>query len=242
MASRVRRGIRLMKAKAEDRRGKAHPAIEIIKSRIQERLTAAGLSGRDASDRADLGITYANDILSGRSLRPTRESLAKLGAILNTDVEYFFGEQDEPRIGASATKNAAGTRTAQPSPASTSIPLFHIGLTDPDGFFALNAGRRSAWTPPLFADKDTYGITVPDDTMAPRYRIGEVVIVSPSTPVVHGGFAIVRQADDRVTIREVVTISPDKISVRCMSSETIIEIPRSQVKSLERIVGSCELT
>lgn len=238
--SRVRMGLKSMKSRVDERRTKSHPALDIIKTRVEERVTAAGVSRNEASRRAGLGLSYVNDLLSGKSLNPTRESLAKLGAVLNTDADYFFGAQDVPRIGASQANSnlpASNIREAD----ALAIPLFHIGLTDPDGFFPLSVERRSNWASPLTASRDTYSITVPDDTMAPRYRIGEVVIVNPSKPVVHGGFAVVRQTDDRVAIREVVTISPDKISVRCLNGEAVIDIPRSKVKSLDRIVGSCEL-
>ncbi|WP_245287368.1 XRE family transcriptional regulator [Bradyrhizobium elkanii] len=236
-----------MKSRADEKRSKAHPALGTIKSRVEERVTAAHMSRNEASRRAGLGLSYVNDLLSGKSLNPTRESLAKLASVLDTDVAYFFGEQDTPRI--------AGLDTNEPSTSPdwrhrdswreqaggvSHLPLYRIGLTDPDGFFALVDSRRVTWTTP-YGDSDAYAITVPDDTNAPRYRIGEVVIVNPSKPVVHGGFAVVRQTDDRVAIREVVTISPDKISVRCLGDEAITEIPRSKVKSLDRIVGSCEL-
>ncbi|WP_240537850.1 XRE family transcriptional regulator [Bradyrhizobium japonicum] len=232
-----------MKSRADEKRAKAHPALETIKARITERLVAAGLSGREASVRAKLGLTYANDILSGRSLNPTRETLAKLGTVLDTDADYFFGTQANPRnlppSNLIPMRETAAPAEA-PSPAGT-IPLFQIGLTDPDGFFPLSANRRTAWTSSLVSNRDAFAITVPDDCMAPRYRIGEVVVVSPSKPVVHGGFALVRQTDDRIAIRQIVTISTDKITVRCLNGEADIEIPRSQVKALERIIGSCEL-
>ena len=230
-----------MKSRAIDKRSKSHPALEIIKARVEERVAAANVSKNEASRRAGLGLSYVNDLLSGKSLNPTLESLAKLATVLNTDVPYFFGEQDVPRVNMPATP--VGTIAAEASASVPShIPLFHIGLTDPDGFFALNANRRSTWASQIVADRDAYCITVPDDTMAPRYRIGEVVVVSPSTPIVSGGFAIIRQTDDRVAIREVVTITPDKITVRLLNDETPGDIPRSKVKSLERIVGCWELT
>lgn len=191
--------------------------------------------------RGKLGLTYANDILSGRSLNPTRETLAKLGAVLDTDADYFFGTQATPRLPASNLMPVRGNALTEALLPSATIPLFQIGLTDPDGFFALSQDRRSAYTSPLVSNRDSYAITVPDDCMAPRYRIGEVVVVSPSKPVVHGGFALVRQTDDRVAIRQIVTIATDKISVRCLNGEADIDIPRSQVKALERIIGSCEL-
>ncbi|MCP1790971.1 transcriptional regulator with XRE-family HTH domain [Bradyrhizobium diazoefficiens] len=231
-----------MKSRAEEKRTKAHPALDTIKARMQERLLAAGLSGREASVRAKLGLTYANDILSGRSLNPTRETLAKLGAVLDTDADYFFGKQNTPRnLPASNLLQMRETVAPDALPPVGAIPLFQIGLTDPDGFFPLSADRRTAWTSSLVSNRDAFAITVPDDCMAPRYRIGEVVVVSPSKPVVHGGFALVRQTDDRVAIRQIVTISTDKIAVRCLNGEADIDIPRSQVKALERIIGSCEL-
>lgn len=239
--SRVSRGLKRMRSRAEEKRSKAHPALETIKARITERLEAAGLSGREASVRAKLGLTYANDILGGRSLNPTRETLAKLGAVLDTDADYFFGTQETPRLPASNLAPAPSRVVMETLIPAATIPLFQIGLTDPDGFFALNADRRSAYTSPLISNRDAYAITVPDDCMAPRYRIGEVVVVSPSKPVVYGGFALVRQTDDRVAIRQIVTISTDKITVRCLNAEGDIEIPRSQVKALERIIGSSEL-
>ncbi len=125
--------------------------------------------------------------------------------------------------------------------ATGTIPLFHIGLPDPDGFFPLNEDRRASWTSPLVMSRDVYAITVPDDCMAPRYRMGEVALVSPHQPVVHGGFAVVRQTDDRIAIRQIVAISTDKIVVRCLNGEADTDLPRSQVKSLERIIASCEL-
>jgi transcriptional regulator with XRE-family HTH domain len=230
-----------MKSRAEEKRTKAHPALDTIKARMQERLLAAGLSGREASVRAKLGLTYANDILSGRSLNPTRETLAKLGAVLDTDADYFFGTQDTPRNLPSSNLLQMRETVVPDAPSVGTIPLFQIGLTDPDGFFSLRADRRTAWTSSVASNRDAFAITVPDDCMAPRYRIGEVVVVSPSKPVVHGGFALVRQTDDRVAIRQIVTISTDKITVRCLNGEADIEIPRSQVKALERIIGSCEL-
>ncbi|MBB4398688.1 S24 family peptidase [Bradyrhizobium sp. ERR14] len=230
-----------MKSRADDKktRAQAHPALDTIKSRVEERVAAAGLSKNEASRRAGLGLSYVNDLLAGKSLNPTRESLAKLGQVLDTDADYFFGTQGTPRISSHPVSNLLPIEMPQ-STAGT-IPLFHIGLPDPDGFFPLVAERRASWTSPLLVSRDVYAITVPDDCMAPRYRMGEVALVSPSKPVVHGGFAVVRQTDDRVAIRQIITISADKIVVRCLDTNADIDLPRKNVKALERVIASCEL-
>ncbi|WP_316206037.1 XRE family transcriptional regulator [Bradyrhizobium sp. SZCCHNR3058] len=230
----------MAKAAQAERKHRVHPKLETIKERVEARVMALQISRNELSRRAGLGLSYVNDLLSGKSLNPTKEGLMKLAPILDCDYAYLVGEQPTPRINenGNGSQNLAG-REPDTSTAK-SIPLYQIGLTDPDGFFALNNSRRTPWTMPVSND-DMYCITVPDDTMAPRFRVGEVVIVNPNKPVAHGGFAVVRQTDDRVAIREVVTISLDKISVRMLSDAATIDIPRAQVKSLDRIIGSCEL-
>jgi phage repressor protein C with HTH and peptisase S24 domain len=216
---------------------RTHPAIDTIKARVEERVKAANVSRNEASRRAGLGLSYVNDLMSDRSRDPSRESLAKLGAVLDTDAAYFFGEQETPRI---TRKTESEGRPAEVVH-GTSYPLYQIGLTDPDGFFALNDSAKSMMPSPLNNARDVYCVSVPDDTMAPRYRTGEAVMVNPKMPVKHGGFALIRQSDDRVAIREVVSISVDKITVRCIGDQSIVEMPRGSVKSLERIIGSWEL-
>ncbi len=222
------------------KRGQVHPALETIKERIEERRLAANLSRNEASRRAGLGLSYINDLMSDKSKNPGQDGLVKLAELLDTDVEYFLGMQDTPRKEGVIARAPIAIKPEPERVAASSIALYQIGLTDPDGFVALPESRRSPW--PLSIDSaSAYCVTVPDDTMAPRFRVGELVVVNPDRPVVHGGFAIVRLTDGRVAIREVVNIAPDVITVRSLSDQATREIPRSEVDKLHRIIGSCEL-
>ncbi|WP_315786996.1 MULTISPECIES: XRE family transcriptional regulator [unclassified Bradyrhizobium] len=226
----------MAKAVKPERKHRVHPQLDIIKERVTERVARMKTARNELSRRAGLGLSYVNDLLSGKSLNPTKEGLIKLAPILDCDYAYLVGEQDTPRTAATAI---AAQNVEPVALVMKQISLYQTGLTDPDGFFALQNSRRAPFVMPL--TNDVYCIAVPDDTMAPRFRAGEVVIVNPDKQVVHGGFAVVRQTDNRVAIREVVTISIDKITVRMLSDGTIVELPRAQVKSLDRIIGSCEL-
>ncbi|BAM87641.1 hypothetical protein S58_16330 [Bradyrhizobium oligotrophicum S58] len=226
----------MAKAVQPGRKHRVHPKLETIKERVEERVLGLKTSRNELSRRAGLGLSYLNDLLSGKSLNPTREGLTKLAPVLDCDYAYLVGEQDTPRTA------ATGVLPQNVEPVTLvmkSITLYQTGLTDPDGFFALNDSRRAPFVMPL--SNDVYCIAVPDDTMAPRFRVGEVVIVNPNKQVGHGGFAVVHQTDGRVAIREVVTISIDKITVRMLGDGTVVDLPRSQVKALDRIIGSCEL-
>lgn len=207
------------------RQKEAHPAFEMIKQRIQERLRTLRLAQTRASELAGLNKGFINDLIAGRSQNPGADELESLARALDCTVEYLLGEQDS--LPASDT-----------SPKASGLPLYQIGLTDSDGFFSIPASHRQ-WQ---FPSSGAYCITVPDDTMTPRFRIGEVAIVDPSRTILSGGPAVIRQTDGRVAIREVVSISPDKITVRLLKDETVIEIPRDRVEKLDRIVGVCELS
>ena len=73
-----------------------HPKIEIIRQRIRERLTATGLSANAAGRLAGLGLSYANDILSGKSRNPVPNRLGMLAEALGCSLEWLSGEDGAP--------------------------------------------------------------------------------------------------------------------------------------------------
>jgi transcriptional regulator with XRE-family HTH domain len=203
--------------------------LETIKGRIKERLSAKGLSANSASRRAGLGLSYLNDLLTGKSRNPTRQNLAKLATILDCDVDYFYGEVDTPH------------RTeAMRAPDNDNRPrVYGIGMTDRDGFFLLDDANLidiGAW---YNGAPNSYAVTVPDDCMEPRYSAGEIVLANPMRPVSRGCCAVIRMTDDRALIREIVAISPDKITVKRSGGDPT-EIKRDDIKAIHRIVASRE--
>lgn len=73
-----------------------HPKIKIIRQRIRERLTVTGLSANAAGQLAGLGLSYANDILSGKSRNPVPNRLGMLAGALGCSPEWLSGEDDAP--------------------------------------------------------------------------------------------------------------------------------------------------
>jgi SOS-response transcriptional repressor LexA len=231
-----RRGSKKVTKKIEERIKKEHPAIEIIKERIAERLDTLNLSMNLASQRGGLGLSYVFDVMNDKNRNPQKAGLMKLAQALDCDVEYLTGEQAAPRAHEIQVTPHVAASTAAP------IKLYNIGLTDPEGFFKADESNKSNFVSPVQpSGAGIYCLTVPDDTMAPRYGFGEVVIVNPRKSASKGGFAVVRMTDDRLIIREVVNIGLDKIAVKCLATNEVTELPRQDVKSLERIVASCEL-
>lgn len=74
--------------------------------RIDARLKQLGLSRRAASEKAKLSETFIRDLIEGRAKSPRVESLEKLAAALDTNVEWL-------RTGAGDPNQVPDVETAQ---------------------------------------------------------------------------------------------------------------------------------
>lgn len=219
----------------------AMSSLDLTRYRISERLARTGLSANDASRRAGLGLSYANDLLTGKSKKPVRHRLAQLAEILDCDVEYLLGETDWPRPHLKPIKEERETLTA--SVIDFPIPIYNVGFPDADGFFKIDETAKSGTVlteSRLLGPGVTYGIIVPDDSNAPRYYAGEQIFAHPNRSVSRGGFAVIRMKDGRATICRVDSILSDKVVVSRIAGEGLRDIPRDEIEGVHRVVGTVE--
>lgn len=220
-------------------------ALETIRLRIRERLTATGLSANEASRRAGLGLSYVNDLLSGKSKNPVTTRLAQLASVLDCDLGYLQGTQESPRVVGEVVSfpgNGHGAKVEGASVMPRTVPFYSVNLSDPEGFFSMIDAKAARFSPAASVDIDTdaYAVSVADELNVPRYMPGEVVLVSTRKPVASGTFAVIRLSDDRAMIRRVVAITPTEIEVEAIGDGTKGSVARSEIKSIHRIVASFE--
>ena len=67
----------------------------ILKERIGERVGALKISWRRASLEAGLEAGFIQDIVTGRSQRPSEEALASLATALKCSPAYLLGDSDD---------------------------------------------------------------------------------------------------------------------------------------------------
>lgn len=215
---------------------KMSTTLEVIQQRIRERLTAKSLSANQASRNAAQGLSFVNDILSGKSKNPDRARLIKLAKVLECDVEYLYGEIDTP------DKPDYGGQ-AQGGQMNRHLPLYSASLPDAEGFFTMDEGGNRMVQMPMQGQSEAqaFCVAVPDDSMAPRYHAGEIVVVYPTRPASTGGYALVRLTDDRVSIRRVERVGHDVIRVATLDGRVPVDLPRETVKALHRIVVGGEI-
>jgi phage repressor protein C with HTH and peptisase S24 domain len=170
-------------------RALTHGQIWTALDRLAER---AGLSASGLAKRAGLDPTTFNKSKriapDGRERWPSTESVAKALAATNASIDTFVR-----LIGDSA-------RAVQ------SVPLLGLAQADAGGHFddsGYPAGK--GWDEvalPSARDEHAYALEISGDQMKPAFRDGDIIVVSPGTPIRRGDRVVVKTTDGEVMIRE----------------------------------------
>src|SRR5260221_4262450 len=166
-----------------------HGQIWTALDRLAER---AGLSPSGLARRAGLDPTTFNKskriTTDGRERWPSTESVAKVLAATSSSIDTFV-----QLIGANAA-------TVQ------SVPLLGFGQAGNSGHFDDNgfpAGKGSDEVAlPSASDWHAYALEISGDQMKPAYRHGDVIEVSPGTPIRRGDRGVVKTWDGEVMLRD----------------------------------------
>jgi len=167
-----------------------HDQIWTALDRLAER---AGLSPSGLARRSGLDPTTFNKSKrvtgDGRERWPSTESISKALAAAGVDLETFVRLID-----------GTAARAAQ------SVPLLGLaqagsgGYFD-DGGFPVGKGWDEVGLPSV-NDDHAYALEISGDSMKPAYRDGDVVVVSPGTPIRRGDRVVVKTRDGEVMVKE----------------------------------------
>jgi phage repressor protein C with HTH and peptisase S24 domain len=166
-----------------------HGQVWAALDRLAER---AGMSPSGLARRAGLDPTTFNKskriTADGRERWPSTESVAKALAATNASIDTFV-----QLIGDTA-------RTVQ------SVPLLGFAQAGAGGYFddgGFPAGK--GWDEvglPAVNDEHAYALEISGDQMKPTYRDGDVIVVSPGTPIRRGDRVVVKTTGGEVMVRE----------------------------------------
>jgi phage repressor protein C with HTH and peptisase S24 domain len=166
-----------------------HDQIWTALDRLAER---AGLSPSGLAKRAGLDPTTFNKSKritpDGRERWPSTESVSKALAAANSSIDTFV-----QLIGDTA-------RTMQ------SVPLLGFAQAGASGYFddgGFPAGK--GWDEvglPSVNDEHAYALEISGDQLKPTYRDGDVIVVSPGTPIRRGDRVVVKTTAGEVMVKE----------------------------------------
>ena len=166
-----------------------HGQVWTALDRLAER---AGMSPSGLAKRSGLDPTTFNKskriTVDGRERWPSTESVSKALAATNSSMDTFV-----QLIG-------DGARSLK------SVPLLGLAQAGSGGHFdesGFPTGR--GWDEaalPQASDEHAYALEISGDSMKPVYRDGDVIVVSPGTPIRRGDRVVLRASDGEVMVKE----------------------------------------
>jgi phage repressor protein C with HTH and peptisase S24 domain len=199
-----------------------------------DRLAArAGLSASGLARRAGLDPTTFNKSKritpAGRSRWPSTESIAKTLAATATPFDVFVGFIEQNGGGATAH----------------TVPL--LGFVDAGGgshFDDVGFSAGKAWDElafPATGDEHAYALAISGASMAPAYRDGDVIVVSPSAPIRRGDRVVVRTRTGEVLAKELKRRTAKSVELKSLNAQHGDRtLPASDVLSIARILWASQ--
>ena len=176
-----------------------------------DRLAADhGLSPSGLARRAGLDPTTFNKskriTREGRERWPSTESVAKSLAATGVSIDEF--------VALIADRAGAGSR---------GLPALAFSKAGAEGHFdgaGLPTGKEWAETAfPALSDAHAYALEVAGDALAPTYRDGTVIVVSPAAPVRRGDRVVAKMRTGDVLVAEMRRPPGKTIEVRLLSGD-----------------------
>lgn len=176
-----------------------------------DRLAArSGLSASGLAKRAGLDPTTFNRSKritpDGRARWPSTESIAKALAATGTDVDTFV-----ELITENARKPTHGVPVIGFAEAGSG------GYFD-DGGFPVGTGWDEIPFPAV-NDEHAYALEISGESMQPLYRDGDMIVVSPSSPIRRGDRVVLKTREGEVMVKELKRKTAKTIELKSLNSE-----------------------
>jgi phage repressor protein C with HTH and peptisase S24 domain len=184
-----------------------HAQIWTALDRLASRsgLSASGLAKRSGLDPTTFNRSK-RITPDGRARWPSTESIAKALAATGTNVDTFVELITE--------------KSHRPSHA---VPVIGFAEAGTGGYFddaGFPAGTGWDEIPfPAVNDEHAYALEISGDSMLPLYRDGDIIIVSPSSPIRRGDRVVVKTKEGEVMAKELKRRTAKTIELKSLNSE-----------------------
>lgn len=172
-----------------------------VQRRIKTILDETGATLTELAAAADVPETTINDWIQGASVKIPLESAVGIQEKYGYNVVWISlgkGEKKVPGIYHEDPFNPI------PFPPGKRIPVLGMAQLGDNGFWAeveYPVGHGDGYLDFPSRDRDAYGIRCAGDSMLPRIKDGEFVVIEPNHQVENGDEVLVKAKDGRVMIK-----------------------------------------
>jgi phage repressor protein C with HTH and peptisase S24 domain len=196
--------------------------------RALDRLAAKhGLSASGLARRAGLDPTAFNKSKrkspTGKPRWPSTESVAKCLTATGESLSGFLALIGE----------RSGVALSRPLPMLGYSKAASSGAFDDAGHPAGKGWIES--DPPGVSDPDAFALKITGNALAPVYRAGDVVVVSPDAQVRRGDRVIVKTRNGEIMAKELVRQSGQKIELKAIGSGPSRTLAKNDVLWIARV-------
>jgi phage repressor protein C with HTH and peptisase S24 domain len=205
-----------------------HGQIWTALDRLAER---SGLSPSGLAKRAGLDPTTFNKSKritpDGRERWPSTESVAKALAATNSSIDSFV-----QLIGDSARSTQSVPRLGFARAASG-------GHFDGNGF--PNGKGWDDFALPSADDEHAYALEISGDQLKPAYRDGDVIVVSPGTPIRRGDRVVVKTRGGELLVKELIRRTAKTLELQSLGAVAADRtLAAAEVEWIARIVWASQ--
>ncbi|MGO1121228.1 XRE family transcriptional regulator [Rhodovibrionaceae bacterium A322] len=214
-----------------------------------------------------LGVTQqaVQQLESGRTRAP--RYLLKLARLMSLDAEALSEGRSVPLspqaqvTGQPLAPADAGIHSAFPSdaanpvattsdvtdaipapPGPRDLPVYASAQAGPDGmtvsYDPIEWLERPA---PLASVPNAFAMYVVNDSMEPRFRQGDLLLIHPQRPIRRGQTVLIIQRDEageeRAYVKELLQLTADQVTLRQLNPDSELTLARASVTGLHLVVG-----
>lgn len=217
---------------------------------IRQRLYTTGKTQRDLARALEIDASGVSRLLDGRR-KLRADELRVVRAFFDDAVPGVPNSVSDGRSDIERAKRGSSERaTSGPRPRNrlaADIPIYGSILPDKPPFLHLPVGLPAEYRPcpPQCAGvPGAFGLFMPNDSLAPRVRAGEVLYVHPGQPPIPGVdvFVRLREPGGRIAILRWISAEAEKVRLISVNADPsgsgveALELKRENLAQIGRIV------
>lgn len=223
--------------------------METFASRFRNRRNHLGLSQKELAAKANVSQTTISDIERGRN-DASRELLSLARALqVNPDwLQSGIGDMDnslQAHLKASSTVTGKLTDSnAEPAPTlgtARKVPVVGTAQLGDNHYWAefeAPTGHGDGYVIAWVKDLNAYAIRCRGDSMQPRVKDGEFVLIAPNQEVKPGDEVLVKHCDGRVMVKTFLYERDGRIHLLSVNeAHPPQSFPRDQVERFSPVIG-----
>ena len=163
--------------------------------------------------------------------------LLRLAEVMGADARALAEGRYQP-----ASAEAPAPAETPPILGRRDLPVFASAQAGPEGMVLTYDPIEWIERPaPLATVRDAFAMYVVNDSMEPRYRQGDLLLIHPQRPVRPGRDVLVvfaaEDGEQRAWVKELVSLDSERLRLRQLNPAQDLEIPRERIRDLHLVVG-----